>query len=136
MSAMPVTQAWQKCRTAEFTVHYGPSTCVITVQGELDAANADQLTAYVRCCAPSRQRLVLDLRGLNFIATAGLSSLHRINVVCSAAGKQWAMVPSRAVSRLLQICDPDAALPVTDSVGDAAALNAFTSAGPGAVLAI
>jgi hypothetical protein len=36
--------------------------------------------------------------------------------VCSAADAHWAMVPSRAVSRLLAICDPDGALPITESV--------------------
>lgn len=136
MSAMPVTQSWQQCRTAEFTARYGPSSCVVTVHGELDAANADQLTAYVQHWARSRERLILDLSGLKFIATAGLSSLHRINVVCSTAQAQWAMVPSRAVSRLLQICDPDGALPTIESVDDAVDQSPITQAGPGAALAI
>ncbi len=50
----------------------------------------------------------------NFFGTAGFSALHRINVVCSAAGVHWALVPGAAVSRLLRICDPDDTLPLTD----------------------
>ncbi|EUA02874.1 STAS domain protein [Mycobacterium kansasii 824] len=89
---------------------------MITVEGELDAANADQLTGYVQQCVRSCRWLTLDLRHLEFIGTAGFSALHRINVVCSAADIRWALVPSRAVSRLLEICDPDGALPVMEPV--------------------
>ncbi|EUA15198.1 STAS domain protein [Mycobacterium kansasii 732] len=91
---------------------------MVTVEGELDAANADQLAGYVQQCARYCRWLTLDLRRLEFIGTAGFSALHRINVVCSAADTQWAMVPSRAVSRLLEICDPDGALPVMEPVND------------------
>jgi anti-anti-sigma factor len=86
---------------------------VITVNGELDAANADQLAAYVRRSVSRSKRVILDLRGLEFIGTAGFSALHRINVVCSGTQVYWATVPSQAVSRLLRVCDPDGTLPVT-----------------------
>ncbi|ORB85839.1 sulfate transporter [Mycobacterium kansasii] len=116
---MSVIQSWQKCGTADFTASYGPSAGVITVEGELDAANADQLTGYVQQCVRSCRWLTLDLRHLEFIGTAGFSALHRINVVCSAADIRWALVPSRVVSRLLEICDPDGALPVIEAVNGA-----------------
>lgn len=57
--------------------------------------------------------MILDLRGLEFIGTAGFSAVYRINVACSGAQIHWAMAPSPAVSRLLRICDPDGTLPVT-----------------------
>lgn len=110
---MSVTQSWQKSRTAHFTARWEPSGTVITADGELDAANADQLAAYVQRSAKRTRRLILDLRGLEFIGTAGFSALHRINVVCAGAQAQWAMVPSTAVARLLRICDPDGTLPIT-----------------------
>lgn len=111
---MSVAQSWQQSRTAQFTARWGPTGTLITVDGELDAANADQLVAYVRQSTNrSRRRVILDLRGLNFIGTAGFSALHRINVACSEAQVSWAMAPSPAVARLLRICDPDATLPVT-----------------------
>ncbi len=56
----------------------------------------------------------MDLRGLEFFGTAGFSALHTINVRCAGAGVRWAVVPSKAVSRLLRICDPDNALPVAE----------------------
>jgi anti-anti-sigma factor len=83
------------------------------VNGELDAANSDQLSTYVQRSLMKSRRVVVDLRDLEFIGTAGFSALLRINVVCSGAQVHWAMVPSPAVSRLLRICDPDGTLPVT-----------------------
>lgn len=110
---MSVAQSWQQSRTAQFTARWGPTGTLITVDGELDAANADQLVAYVQQSASRSRRIILDLRGLKFIGTAGFSALHRINVKCSGAQVSWAMAPSPAVARLLRVCDPDGTLPVT-----------------------
>lgn len=110
---MSVAQSWQQSRTAQFTARWGPTGTLVTVDGELDAANADQLVAYVQQSASRSRRIILDLRGLKFIGTAGFSALHRINVKCSGAQVSWAMAPSPAVARLLRVCDPDGTLPVT-----------------------
>src|SRR5246500_5066919 len=110
---MSVAQSWQQTRTAQFSARREPSGTVITVRGELDAANADQLAAYVQRNVTRSRRVILDLRGLEFIGTAGFSALLRINVACSGTQVRWAMVPSQAVSRLLRLCDPDSTLPVT-----------------------
>jgi anti-anti-sigma factor len=110
---MSVAQSWQRSRTAQFSARSSSLGTVITAQGELDAANAEQLATYVQRSIKHSGRVVLDLRGLDFIGTAGFSALHRINVVCSAVQARWAMTPSPAVSRLLRVCDPDATLPVT-----------------------
>jgi anti-anti-sigma factor len=110
---MSVAQSFQLSRTAQFGARWSTSGTVITVRGELDAANADQLAAYVQRSVTRSRRVILDLRELEFIGTAGFSALLRINVACSAAQVNWAMVPSQAVSRLLRLCDPDGTLPVT-----------------------
>ncbi|MCV7409352.1 sulfate transporter [Mycobacterium florentinum] len=110
---MSVAQSWQQCRTAQFSALSSASGTVITVDGELDAANSDQLAVYAAHRARHAGRVILDLRELDFIGTAGFSALHRINVVCSGAQVSWAMVPSPAVGRLLRVCDPDGTLPVT-----------------------
>ena len=115
---MSVAQSWQLSRTAQFSARWSSSGTVITVTGELDAVNADQLAVYVQRSIGRSRRVILDLRGLEFIGTAGFSALHRTNVVCSGAQMHWAMVPSPAVSRLLRICDPDGALPVTTPLAE------------------
>ena len=118
---MSVAQPWHQSHTAHFTARRDPSgTIVITADGELDAANADQLAAYVQDSVTASKRVIVDLRGLKFIGTAGFSALHRINVICSAAQAYWAMAPSPAVSRLLRICDPDGTLPVTTPLAEPA----------------
>jgi anti-anti-sigma factor len=102
--------------TARFTAEWGPSFVVVTAHGELDASNAYQLADYVLRCAAHSQSVILNLSGLEFFGTAGFSVLHTINVRCASADLRWAVVPSKAVTRLLRICDPDHALPVTKSV--------------------
>jgi anti-anti-sigma factor len=111
-----VTQSREGSRTAEFTARTGPSATVITASGEVDAANANQLTEFVERHIRPDKRVILDLGGLEFIATAGFSALHRINVACSGAGACWDLVPSPGVHRLLRICDPDGTLPTTTTL--------------------
>jgi anti-anti-sigma factor len=108
------TEAWEN-RTARFVAHRGPAAVVVTAHGELDAANAVQLADYVQRGAAFSRWVILDLTGLEFFGTAGFSALHTINVRCARAGVQWTVVPNRTVSRLLQICDPDQALPIYGS---------------------
>ena len=104
--------------TARFTAEWGPSFVVVTAHGELDASNANQLADYVQRCAAHCNSVILNLSGLEFFGTAGFSALHTINVRCAGADVRWTVVPSKAVSRLLRICDPDKALPLADSVPD------------------
>ena len=113
---MSVTQSWQRSGAAEYAVRPGPSATVITAHGELDAANANQLTVFVERFARDSNQVIVDLRSLEFFGTAGFSALHRINVVCSAAGVPWVLVAGRATHRVLRICDPDGTLPTTASL--------------------
>jgi anti-anti-sigma factor len=121
---MTVTQSWQRNGTAEFSVRPSVSATVVTVNGELDAANANQLTVFVECYFRDSSQVVVDLRGLDFFGTAGFSALHRINVVCSAAGVPWLLVSGRAANRVLRICDPDGTLPTTRSLPESVAAEA------------
>ncbi|GLE52705.1 STAS domain-containing protein [Mycobacterium montefiorense] len=127
---MTVAQSWQQCRTAQFSATWSASGTVIAIDGELDAANADQLAVYVERNARRARRVILDLRELDFIGTAGFSALHRINVACSGAQLSWAMVPSPAVLRLLRVCDPDGTLPVTTPIEEPLLEPAAWTAGP------
>ena len=111
------SEPWED-HTARFSAEWGPSLVVITAHGELDASNADQLADYVQGCAAHSKSVIVNLSGLEFFGTAGFSALHTINVRCSGADVRWAVVPSKAVSRLLRICDPDNALPLAESVPD------------------
>jgi anti-anti-sigma factor len=118
---MSVTQSWPETqsrggRIAEFTARTGPSGTVITASGEVDAANASHFTEFVERHIRPDKRVTLDLGGLEFIATAGFSALHRINVTFLGVGAYWDLVPGPVVHRLLRICDPDGTLPTTMSL--------------------
>lgn len=107
--------AWEN-HSARFSTTWDAGRVVITAEGELDASNAIQFADYFDLCINDSTPLVVDLSGLEFFGTAGFSALHVINVRCAAAKLRWAVVPSKAVSRLLRICDPDHALPMIASV--------------------
>jgi anti-anti-sigma factor len=115
-AAIP-SEPWEN-HSARFTAEWGPSFVVITAHGELDASNANQLADYVQRCAAHSKSVIVNLSGLEFFGTAGFSALHTINIGCAGAGVHWAVLPGKAVSRLLRICDPDDALPVAESVPD------------------
>ncbi len=109
--------------TAHFATRWlSPDTAVVTADGEIDAANSQKLIDYALRHDARINRLVLDLSGVDFFGTSGFSALHELNVRCAAESIAWASVPSAAVTRLLQICDPDSALPFYGAVD--AALSA------------
>jgi anti-anti-sigma factor len=111
----------RESHTARFDAHRGRSGAVITVAGEVDAANADPLAEYVERCSDYCEWLVLDLTGLEFIGTAALTALHTIKHRCAAAEVSWTLVPSPSVSKVLRLCEPDSALPTDESLTDALA---------------
>ena len=97
------------------------SVAILYAHGNIDATNASTLTDFALAQTGRCRGLILDLSGLEFIGTEGFSSLHRIAVSCARVGTVWIMVPSAAVSRLLQVCDPDGSLPAVDTVDAALA---------------
>ena len=116
------------CHTAEFgTFWLPPSTAIVTAAGELDAANATEFVEYA-WRAGQVERLILDLTGIEFFGTAGVSALQTLGVRCAADRAEWALVPSKAVTRVLSICDPDTTLPVQRTIE--AAYAAMSSESP------
>jgi anti-anti-sigma factor len=108
------------CHTAYFATRWlHPSILIVSAHGELDAANAQDFVEYALRHTDMVKRLLLDLVGIEFFGTAGFSALHTLNARCAAIGADWAMMPSKAVTRLLGICDPDATLPVAPSIATA-----------------
>lgn len=105
------------CHTARFETRWPqPDTAIVSGLGELDAANGIDFVGYALRHSDRAHWLVVDLSGLTFFSTAGFSALHTLNVQCVSEDIRWALVPSRAVDRLLRICDPDHALPTCADV--------------------
>jgi anti-anti-sigma factor len=116
----------RECHTAHFVTRWvDDTTAVVSADGEIDAANAQEFVAYAMRHRDRLHRLVVDLTGVEFFGTSGFSALHTLNVRTAGEDIYWALTPGPPVSRLLRICDPDGALPVYDSVSAAlAALEA------------
>ncbi|WP_454788968.1 STAS domain-containing protein [Mycolicibacterium lutetiense] len=102
---------------AEFCAQWlWPATAVISVHGELDASNAAELTECgIRNSRPSGQ-LVLDLSAVEFFGACCFACLHTLNVRCAGENIDWVLIPSSAVSRVLEICDPARALPISTAL--------------------
>lgn len=82
----------------------GPAT-VVAVFGELDlassAALAEELT---RIADAGGERVVLDLRGLDFMDSTGLSTVVRSQAQMEQAGRRFGVVRgSQQVQRLLSL---------------------------------
>ncbi|MFV8053399.1 STAS domain-containing protein [Mycobacterium sp. 48b] len=105
-----------------------PSTAVISAHGEVDAVNAGDFADYALRNAATAERVAIDLTECEFFGTAGYSALMAVELLCSTADVEWVLVPSKAVSRLLRICDPDSALRTCYSV--AAALSMLNGKPP------
>src|SRR5699024_9637523 len=117
----PILPGSWESHTARATTRWGRSGAVISVHGELDAANVGELAEHVQNCAKQCSWLVLDLHDLEFMGTAGFAVLQTIDSRCRSADIYWSMVPGDAMSRLLHLCDPQRALPTTESVAAALA---------------
>ncbi|WP_166903178.1 STAS domain-containing protein [Mycobacterium sp. DL440] len=121
MSTMNVakraTQISNNHTRAEFCAQWlWPATAVISVHGELDASNAAELTECgIRHSRPSGQ-LVLDLSEVEFFGAGCFACLHTLNVRCAGENIDWVLIPSTPVSRVLGICDPARALPISNGL--------------------
>jgi len=88
-----------------------PTAVRISVRGEIDATNEAELRDYVFRRAANCQILILNLHEVSFFSTAGFSALLTIDERCTRAAVNWMVVPSAAVSRVLDICDREFAIP-------------------------
>ena len=101
---------------AVFTAHRdAPSTVTVVVEGEVDASNSRELAGYVQRHIAGCRHVVIDLRLIDFLSTAGFAALHNINVICSGSDATWMLQAGRQVRRLLAICDPEGVLPLEKS---------------------
>ncbi|MBV9414072.1 MAG: STAS domain-containing protein [Solirubrobacterales bacterium] len=78
---------------------------IITVSGELDLASSPALQEELdRVAASETQRLIIDLRALDFMDSTGLSVLVRAHQRAEEQGRELAMVKGpQQVQRLLSL---------------------------------
>ncbi|MGH3814342.1 MAG: anti-sigma factor antagonist [Pseudonocardiaceae bacterium] len=81
---------------------HGPDARVVTVMGEIDALTAPELAAFLTAQLVVAQVVVVDLDGVRFLGSAGLSVLFEANelatredldlrLVCNSQTANWAL---------------------------------------------
>jgi anti-anti-sigma factor len=76
---------------------------VVTVHGEVDASNADEVGLVATSLLGDLSDVVVDLAAVSFISSSGLWILTDLPVLARHHGLGYAIVASAAVNRLLKI---------------------------------
>ncbi|MGF1595489.1 MAG: STAS domain-containing protein [Acidimicrobiales bacterium] len=77
---------------------------VATVVGEIDADNCAEFGSSLLETPADRGRLIVDLHGLSFIDSSGISELLRVSQAVGDRGQEFELRdPSPAVRRVLEI---------------------------------
>ena len=107
------------CRRARMRAKTGTGLTVMSISGEIDASNADDVSHHVRELVPDCGALIVDLADIDFIALDGLHALIALNNQCARTGTTWALIANHAVNRLLRVGDHDKLLPAVGSATEA-----------------
>lgn len=99
---------------------------VVTVTGNLDDANLDQVSQYTKRFVLREKPVVLDLSAVSSATPHIVSLLCDLDDACNAAGVEWSLIASQPVRRAVGIFDDRFELPTVASVADA--LNQFADA--------
>lgn len=108
-----------ECGGAQIRAHYRRLAAVVGIRGEIDAANIDRVSEYVRHFVGLESQLILDLSRVNSFAEAGMSLLYQLDEDCRAAAVEWALVAGPAIVELLGDHDGEVTASVARSVDEA-----------------
>jgi anti-anti-sigma factor len=89
------------CSGAQIRAHCRHLATVVTIRGEIDAVNVDQVSEYIRRFIVGKNPLVLDVSDVTHFTPAGISLLHTLDEDCRDAEVEWTLVASPAVIELL-----------------------------------
>ncbi|OBI51724.1 sulfate transporter [Mycobacterium kyorinense] len=117
-TARPTTPTFD-CDGAHIRAQWRHLATVVTISGAIDALNIDRVSEYSRHFVLPDQPIVLDMSGVDCLAAQGIRLLYRIDDDCRAAGVEWALVASPAVSRLLAVTGDEDMFPIVGSVPEA-----------------
>ncbi|MBV9089862.1 MAG: STAS domain-containing protein [Mycobacteriaceae bacterium] len=89
---------------------------IVSVAGDIDAANAESVVAHIRGFITPGRPLILDLSDLDFLGVEGVRSLCALDDACADARVECGLVASRAVRRLLRVAGRDRRVPAATSL--------------------
>jgi anti-anti-sigma regulatory factor len=92
---------------------------VVTISGSVNADNLDRVSEHaLRFILPDKP-IVVDLSGVKRFPAQSVRLLYLLEDACNAAGLEWAVLPSAAVSRALLITREDRTFLTVASVHEA-----------------
>jgi anti-sigma B factor antagonist len=101
-------------------VEHGPDARVVTVTGEVDALTAPELASFLTAQLAVAQLVVVNLDGVRFLDSAGLSVLFEVNELATQQGRDMRLVcNSRTANLALEVTGLRERLSFADSVPDA-----------------
>jgi anti-anti-sigma factor len=105
-----------ECSGAQIRAQCRHLATVVSIRGEIDAVNADRVRDYIRRFTLGTSSVLLDMTEVSHFAGAGIALLYGFDEDCRAAGVQWTLAASPAVSELLDDDDHEAGFPIAGSV--------------------
>jgi anti-sigma B factor antagonist len=99
---------------------HGPDVRVVTVTGEVDTLTAPKLASFLNEQLSAARVVVVDLDGVKFLGSAGLSALFEANELATREQRALRLVcHSRIVNRVLVATDLRDQFTFADTVPDA-----------------
>jgi anti-anti-sigma factor len=92
---------------------------VVTIEGEIDGANVDRVSEYIRRFILAEKSFVLDLSTLNSLSPQGISLLQTVDDYCFTAAVEWSLVAGEPVKQVLRTLGDQAPFPIMSSVHEA-----------------
>jgi anti-anti-sigma regulatory factor len=114
------------CNGAQIRACSRQLATVVTVTGDLNDTNLDQVSQHAKCFVLREKPVVLDLSAVSSATPHIVSLLCEVDDACSAAGVEWSLIASQPVSRAVRTFDERVELPTVASVADA--LHHFSDA--------
>jgi anti-anti-sigma factor len=108
-----------ECRRALLTIQVYSWLTVVTISGEIDATNSDELSHQVVAMVPDDGAVIVDMVETDFIGIDGLRALFALNMECMRTDTRWALIASHAVHRLLRVGDREQLIPAVRSATEA-----------------
>lgn len=105
----------------EFSVQQQGSITVMVMHGEVDAANADEITVAVReQTSANRNRIVIDLSEVGFMSSAGLRALlTSFKEVKTNSGDMRLAGPQEGVEMVFRMSGFSGIIPIHATVAEA-----------------
>jgi anti-anti-sigma factor len=94
---------------------------VVTVDGDIDATNVQQVTQYATRYVLAEKPFVLDLSAVNSISPQGISLIFALDDKCDDAGLEWELVANPTILDTIGHDVDPTTLPVSGSVARALA---------------